>query len=46
VLIAALGALGLTLALRRDMRADLALPFGTALVAAAGVMWLMEKTLI
>lgn len=46
VLIAALGALVATLALHRDLRGDLALPFGAALTAAGGVLWLLEKTLI
>ncbi|MGP6086809.1 prepilin peptidase [Antarctobacter jejuensis] len=46
VLIAAVGALGVTLITGRGLRRDLALPFGTALAAAGGVMWLFGKTLL
>jgi leader peptidase (prepilin peptidase)/N-methyltransferase len=52
VLVAALGALLATLILRwgggvrGGLRGDLALPFGAALTAAGGALWLMEKTLI
>ncbi len=46
VLIAAVGALGAAVFAGRGLRRDLALPFGTALTVAGGVMWLLEKTLI
>lgn len=46
VLVAASGALIAALVSRRSLRGDLALPFGAALAAAGGLLWLMEKTLI
>lgn len=46
LLIAAVGALAAAALAGRGMRRDLALPFGSALSAAAGVMWLFEKTLL
>ncbi|WP_323769591.1 prepilin peptidase [Antarctobacter sp.] len=46
VLIAALGALAVTLLMRRDLKGDLALPFGSALCGAGAVLWLLEKTLL
>ncbi|SNS79334.1 prepilin peptidase [Antarctobacter heliothermus] len=46
VLVAALGALSVTLGLHRQLKGDLALPFGTALSGAAALLWLFEKTLL
>lgn len=46
VLVASLGALCVTLVRHRSLKGDLALPFGTALAAAAALLWLFEKTLI
>ena len=46
VLIAATGALAITLFKHRNLRGDLALPFGAALSGAGAPLWLFEKTLL
>lgn len=45
VLIAALGALSVTLITRGRLAGHVALPFGAALCAAGALLWLFEKTL-